>query len=183
MTTVTRPTPAHFGIYVFDLDRMVDFYTTVFRLTITDEGIGKNFGNRLVFMSATEDQHHQLVLSAGRSEQSPVSTVMQLSFLVPSLDELRLNRTLAEQKGATEIRPMNHGNAWSVYYFDPEGNRVEVYLDTPFYVSQPYGTPLDLSKSEAELLAETESMVRDDPSFMPLAQWQAKFRRRGAGRA
>jgi predicted enzyme related to lactoylglutathione lyase len=33
---VTRPTPAHFGIYVFDLDRMVDFYTSVFRLTITD---------------------------------------------------------------------------------------------------------------------------------------------------
>lgn len=179
---VTRPTPAHFGIFAFDLDRMVDFYTTVFRLTITDEGVGKNFGHRLVFMSATEDQHHQLVLSAGRSEQSPVSTVMQLSFLVPDLAELRLNRDLAVAKGATELRPMNHGNAWSLYYFDPEGNRVEVYLDTPFYVSQPYGTPLDLDKSEAELLTETQRMVQDDPSFMPLDVWQAKFRMRGAGR-
>ncbi|HSV46094.1 MAG TPA: VOC family protein, partial [Ramlibacter sp.] len=141
---VTRPTPAHFGIFVYDLDKMVDFYTQVFRLTITDEGIGKNFGNRLVFLSATEDQHHQLVLSAGRSPQSPVSTIMQASFLVPDLDELRANRDKAEELGAYEIRPMNHGNAWSVYYFDPEGNRVEVYLDTPFYVNQPYGTPLDL---------------------------------------
>ena len=180
---VTRPTPAHFGIFVFDLDRMVDFYTTVFRLTITDEGLGKNFGYRLVFMSATEDQHHQLVLSEGRSPQSPVSTVMQLSFLVPNLEELRLNRDLAVAKGATELRPMNHGNAWSLYYFDPEGNRVEVYLDTPFYVAQPYGTPLDLDASEAELLAATHGMVKDDPTFMPLEAWQAKFRTRGAGRA
>jgi len=179
---VNRPTPAHFGIYVFDIDRMADFYSTIFRLTITDEGIGKNFGQRLVFMSASEDQHHQFVLSAGRSEQSPVSTVMQISFLVPSLEELRLNRKLAQEKGATEIKPMNHGNAWSLYYLDPEGNRVEVYLDTPYHVSQPYGTPLDLDKSEAELLVETEQMIRDDPSFMPQEQWQQQFRQRGPGR-
>jgi catechol 2,3-dioxygenase len=179
---VTRPTPAHFGIFVFDLDRMIDFYVSVFRLTITDEGVGKRFGNKLVFLSATEDQHHQLVLSAGRSDCSPVSTVTQLSFLVPSLEELRLNRELAEKKGASEMWPMNHGNAWSLYYFDPEGNRVEVYMDTPYYVSQPYGEPLDLNKSEAELLAETRRMVQDDLSFMPLDQWQTRFRRRGPGR-
>ena len=180
---VKRPTPAHFGIYVYDLDRMVEFYTRVFRLTITDEGLGKNFGNRLVFMSATEDQHHQLVLSEGRSPEAKVSTIMQASFLVPDLAELRWNRDQAAALGATEVRPMNHGNAWSVYYFDPEGNRVEVYLDTPYYVNQPYGTPLDLSKTEDELLRETFEMVRDDPSYMPLADWQARFRQRGAGRA
>ncbi|MGV3725219.1 VOC family protein [Hydrogenophaga sp.] len=180
---VTRPTPAHFGFFVYDLDKMVDFYTQVFKLTITDEGLGKNFGNRLVFMSATEDQHHQIVLSEGRAVESRVSTIMQVSFLVPDLAELRWNRDKAEALGATEMRPMNHGNAWSLYYFDPEGNRVEVYLDTPYYVNQPYGTPLDLGKSEEELLAETFAMVRDDPSFMPLAEWQARFRQRGAGRA
>lgn len=178
---VTRPTPAHFGIFVFDLDKMVDFYLTVFRLTMTDEGVGKNFGNRLVFLSATEDQHHQLVLSAGRSEQSPVSTVMQASFLVPDLNELRDIKAKAEALGATEVRPMNHGNAWSVYFMDPEGNRVEVYMDTPFYVAQPYGAPLDLSKSTEELLAQTEAMVRPDPTFMPLDQWQAQFRQRKPG--
>lgn len=179
---VTRPTPAHFGIYVYDIDRMVDFYASVFRLTITDEGIGKNFGQRLVFMSASEDQHHQLALSAGRSDRSPVSTVMQLSFLVPDLAELRRNRDIATAKGASELRPMNHGNAWSLYYFDPEGNRVEVYVDTPFYVAQPYGTPLDLDKSEDDLLAETFAMVKDDPTYMPVEEWQARFRKTGPGR-
>ncbi len=179
---VTRPTPAHFGFFVYDLDKMVDFYTQVFKLTITDEGLGKNFGNRLVFMSASEDQHHQIVLSEGRSLDAKVSTIMQVSFLVPDLAELRWNRDKAQALGATELRPMNHGNAWSLYYFDPEGNRVEVYLDTPYYVNQPYGTPLDLDKSTEELLAETYAMVRDDPSYMPLDEWQARFRRHGPGR-
>ena len=101
----------------------------------------------------------------------------------PSPYNTRLNRDLALAKGATELRPMNHGNAWSLYYFDPEGNRVEVYLDTPFHVAQPYGAPLDLDQDEARLLAETEHMVRDDPSFMPAQAWRARFRGRGAGRA
>ena len=60
---------------------------------------------------------------------------------------------------------------------------MEVYLDTPYYVNQPYGTPLDLSKDHATLLAETLAMVKDDPSYMPLDEWQARFRQRGAGRA
>ena len=180
---VTRPTPAHFGFFVYDLDKMVNFYTQVFKLTITDEGLGKNFGNRLVFMSASEDQHHQIVLSEGRSPDSKVSTIMQVSFLVPDLAELCWNRDKAEALGAYEMRPMNHGNAWSLYYFDPEGNRVEVYLDTPWYVSQPHGDPLDLEQEDATIWADTERIVRDDPSFMPLDQWKAQFADRRASNA
>ena len=32
MLNVSRPTPSHFGIYVFDVDKMVTFYTSVFGL-------------------------------------------------------------------------------------------------------------------------------------------------------
>ena len=37
------------------------------------EGIGKNFGNRLVFMSATEDQHHQRV---GNAHRGPIGATL-----------------------------------------------------------------------------------------------------------
>ena len=179
---VTRPTPAHFGFFVYDLDRMVDFYTRVFKLTITDEGLGKNFGNRLVFMSASEDQHHQLVLSAGRSKDSPVSTVMQLSFKVEAIDDLRRVRAAALAEGATQMRGMNHGNALSIYFFDIEDNTVEVYLDTPWYVTQPHGDPLDLDHSDADIWAETERIAKADPTFMPLAEWAARFEARQRAR-
>lgn len=173
--SVTRPTPSHFGIYVTDLDRMVDFYETVFGLTITDRGRGYTFKNDLVFMSASPDQHHQLVLVSGRPKEATFSTVMQMSFMVPTIQYLRDVKALALEKGATQMRGLNHGNALSIYFADPEGNTVEVYLDTPFYVAQPHGNPLDLSRSDEEIMRETEEVCRKDPTFMPLEEWRKKF--------
>ena len=40
---------------------------------------------------------------------------------------------------------MDHGNAWSLYFRDPEGNRLEVFCDTQWYVEQPCLEDLDLS--------------------------------------
>lgn len=172
---VTRPTPSHFGIYVTDLDRMVDFYTSVFGLTITDRGEGKTFKITLVFTSASPDHHHQFVLASGRPPEAKFSTVMQISFLVPDLQHLRDIWKKADAKGATNIRGLNHGNAISIYFHDPEGNLVEVYVDTPYYVSQPHGDPLDLSKSDDEIFRETEANCRNDPSFMPVEEWRRQF--------
>lgn len=175
MLNVHRPTPSHFGIFVTDVERMAAFYTEVFGLTETDRGVGRTFKNTLVFLSASEDQHHQLVLASGRPPEATFSTVMQLSFAVPTIQSLRDIRDHAVARGATQVRPLNHGNALSVYFADPEGNTVEIYLDMPFYISQPHGDPLDLSQSDETILRETEAICRSDPSFMPIAEWQARF--------
>jgi catechol 2,3-dioxygenase len=172
---VSRPTPRHFGIYVTELQRMVDFYTQVFDLTITDRGVGKRFKSELVFTSATPDQHHQLVLASGRPAEATFSTVMQISFMVPSIQNLREIRQKSLDRGASGMRELNHGNALSIYFEDPEGNTVEVYLDTPFYIAQPHSDPLDLSLSDETIMERTEAACRADPTFMPLAEWQARF--------
>ncbi|MDO9279407.1 MAG: VOC family protein [Polaromonas sp.] len=180
MLLVTRPTPSHFGIYVTNVERMVDFYTGVFGFTITDRGFGPNFKSELVFMSASPDQHHQLVLASGRPPEATFSTVMQISFLVPDIQHIRDAQAAALALGASNMRSLNHGNALSIYFADPEGNTVEVYADTPWYVAQPHGDPLDLSKSDEELMRETEAICRADPTFMPLADWRAQFERQKA---
>jgi catechol 2,3-dioxygenase len=175
MLNVARPTPTHFGVFVTDVDKMVHFYTTVFGLTETDRGVGRTFKAPLVFLSASPDQHHQLVLAGGRPPEATFSTVMQLSFAVPSIQHLRTIRDKAVALGATRVVPLNHGNALSVYFADPEGNTVEIYIDMPFYISQPHGDPLDLSQDDETILRETEAICRQDPSFMPIADWQAQF--------
>ena len=175
MLNVTKPTPSHFGIYVTDVEKMVHFYTSVFGLVQTDRGVGKTFKAPLVFLSSSPDQHHQLVIAGGRPAEATFSTVMQLSFAVPSIQHLRDLTAAAKALGASKVLPLNHGNALSVYFADPEGNTVEIYLDMPFYITQPHGDPLDLTKDDETLMRETEAICRSDPTFMPIAQWQAQF--------
>ncbi|GAA0761582.1 VOC family protein [Ideonella azotifigens] len=175
MTASALPNLSHVGVFVHDLPRMVDFYTSVFGLKITDRGMGKTFRNELVFLSARPEQHHQLVLSSGRPAEAVFSTVMQLSFIVQALDDLRRVKQDALRLGASQMRGLNHGNALSIYFSDPEGNTVEVYLDTPYYVAQPHGDPLDLEKADAEIWTETERICRADPTFLPREEWQRQF--------
>jgi catechol 2,3-dioxygenase len=56
-------------------------------------------------------------------------------------------------------RVVSHGNALSVYFFDPEGNRVELYYKTGLPVPQPHGDPIDLARSDAELLSDAKELL------------------------
>lgn len=173
MSTQFSPHLAHVGVCCIDIDMMIDFYTSVFDLKLTDKGPGKHFPYMLAFLSSSPDQHHQLALAQSRPIGS-VSTIMQLSFKIQSLDELREVRRRALSKGASKLRPSNHGNALSIYFLDPEENMVEVYLDTPWYVAQPHGDPLDLDKPDQEIWDETKKIVEADPSFMTVEDWAKK---------
>jgi catechol 2,3-dioxygenase len=175
MLKVSKPTPSHFGIYVTDVEKMVQFYTSVFGLVVTDRGVGKTFQAPLVFLSATPDQHHQLVIAGGRPKEATFSTVMQLSFAVPSIQSIRDTLAKAIPLGASKVLPLNHGNALSVYFADPEGNTVEIYMDMPYYIAQPHGDPLDLSNDDETILRETEQICKTDPTFIPIAEWELKM--------
>ncbi|RYF69744.1 MAG: VOC family protein [Comamonadaceae bacterium] len=179
MTSPYVPNLSHFGIFCRDLAKMKAFYTDVFDLQETDRGEGVTFRFEIIFLSGREAQHHQLVLAGGRGVDAP-STVMQLSFKVDTIDHLREARRRALASGATAMRGLNHGNALSIYCLDPEDNTVEVYLDTPWYVSQPHGDPLDLDQPDEAIWKQTEGVVRSDPSFMPVAEWAARFAQRRA---
>ena len=175
MNLSATPQISHFGIFVHDVERMVAFYTTVFGLKVTDRGVGKTFKNTLVFLSGRPEQHHQLVIASGRPAEATFSTVMQLSFIVERLDDLRRVRKDALALGASQMRGLNHGNALSIYFADPEGNTVEVYLDTPWYVAQPHGDPLDLDVPDEQIWRETETICRADPTFLTREEWAHQF--------
>lgn len=174
MKTSFQPNLSHFGVFCRDVEQMVSFYKNVFNMVETDRGVGKTFAMTLVFMSGTPSLHHQLVFASGRGADAP-STVMQLSFKVQEIDHLREARRRALEAGATQMRGLNHGNALSIYFSDVEQNTVEVYVDTPWYVTQPHGDPLDLERSDDEIWAETERVCRADPTFMPVEEWTDCF--------
>ncbi|HET6609175.1 MAG TPA: VOC family protein, partial [Rhodopila sp.] len=160
-----------------DKPKLERFYTTVLGLVVTDSGAARS-GAELTFLSASPGNHHQLVLASGRPDTSGFNPINQISFMVDSLADLREVHRRALEHGATDMRVISHGNAWSCYFKDPEGNVVEAYLDTPFHIPQPHGDPLDLSRSDAEILRETEAICRADPGFMMMEDFKRAMEKR-----
>ena len=176
----TLPRLTHLGINVTDLDKVVAFYTRYLGVKVSDLGFSPRLGYRIAFTTASPKQHHQLIFAECR-DKAAKSTVNQISFTWDTLDDLRrLARRLA--KDGIPITPIDHGNAWSIYFPDPEGTTVECYLDSPWQVAQPHGHPLDLSLGDAEIKRRTRARIADAPTFMPAREWAAKMKARLAGR-
>ena len=171
---------SHVGIYVSDLERMEEFYTRLLEFTVTDRGqLETPKGQiRLVFLSRDPDEHHQIVLASGRPESIGFNVINQISLKADSLATLRTIHRRLLDAGTAGIMPVTHGNALSVYAPDPEGNRLEFFLDLPWHVSQPMRVPVDLDQADDALMQLLETHARQLPGFMPRDQWREQMARR-----
>ncbi len=168
---------SHVGLYVHDLALMVDFYVRVMGFVVTDRGeLATDAGRvELVFLSRDPQEHHQIVLASGRPHAVAFNVVNQLSFRVRDLAALRhFDRALRAER-ATDLLPVTHGNAISLYFRDPEGNRIELFLDTPWHCVQPCREPVDLAASDEAILARTEALARGLPGFRTRASWSEEI--------
>lgn len=175
MTTPLKAKLRHLGMFVYSLDKMADFYQRWFGLVVTDGGMGP--AGQGVFLSADPTEHHQLVFVVGR-EPGSKPTLNQLSFLVEDFATVKAYYHKARAENVTVAVTKSHGNAISVYILDPEGNQIEIYCHTPWYVSQPVSIPMDFDRPDSEILAQVEKDARADPSFMPREQWVAQMKSR-----
>ncbi|MEH6516347.1 MAG: VOC family protein [Halioglobus sp.] len=169
---------SHLGLHVFELEPMVSFYKDVFGFIEADRGV-VNGTIPVVFLSRSARDHHQVVLAGGRTAASDALLLNQISLRVASLAELRtVFELLSEQEGASDLRAISHGNAYSVYVRDPEGNKLEVFTDSPWYVEQPVLDPFDFSLTDDEILANTLENIKDRPGFKSFSQWSADMQQR-----
>ncbi|MFM1764918.1 MAG: hypothetical protein RIU71_681 [Pseudomonadota bacterium] len=168
---------SHMGFFVLDAERMATYYQTVLGFTITDRGLLGTVP--LIFLSRDPSEHHQLVLAGGKPEGLNFNAINQISFRVQGLDVLRAVKKLAEQvAGTTDMLSVTHGNAISIYFRDPEGNRIEAFVDTPWYCEQPLRESIDLNSDDATILDQAEKIARTRPNFQMRSTWQADMARR-----
>ena len=183
----------HFGINCFDIKAMEDFYTRVMGMVVADRGYVPAPADRhLVFMTLDQGEHHQFILCSGRTEGKIEkgafrgggfgSAINQISFHYATLADMRRAQARLTAAGRNDGSPICHGNAWSIYIRDIEGNPMELYVDSPWYTPQPCGEPFDLSKSDDEIYRETEALCRSRPDFEPADQWRAKLAARIQGK-
>lgn len=166
---------SHIGLFVSDMDRMRDFYTRLLGFKVMDSGEVRK-GVHLTFLSKDPKDHHQIVLVTGR-EKGSRSTINQITYRVASLKEVRAMYDLAVANNVDGVDPVDHGNAWSVYFLDPEGNRLEFFCDTPWYVAQPHRVALDFSLSDEEIAESTRKRIAADPTTQPFGEWRDVKRR------
>ncbi len=160
---------SHTAILVRDMNEMVDFYTKVLGFDVTDRGQFPAPGaedSEIVFLSQVDTDHHQFAFVDRLRDENPPNSVHHFAFRVNSLDDVKaMDARLAEDGRVKNRLPITHGNAWSIYFEDPEGNGIEIFCDSPWHVQQPQATAWDRDKSNDEILDETRLAFESNPAF------------------
>jgi catechol-2,3-dioxygenase len=118
---------AHVVLRVRDLARMRDWYKTVLQADVTQET------GPLVFLTY-DDEHHRIALVSipGLAERDETMRVGMdhIAFTYRSLSDLLQTYERLQRAGIEPFWPINHGVTLSLYYRDPEGNRIELQVDS-----------------------------------------------------
>jgi len=176
MTQTPKLSLSHLELCVKDVERTERFYTEVLGFVATDRGKGTN---AMVFLSRSPDEHHQIVLSPGGDGRPGV--LDHIALRVDTLEALRRIFQRLKSRGEASFETVSHGTTWSIYMKDPEGNRLEVFTDTPWHVAQPVRFEIDLDLTDEELFRRTEDAIRERPDFGPAKAWQKAHRKRMLG--
>jgi catechol-2,3-dioxygenase len=165
-------------VYVRDMEAMIAFYRDVLGFEVTDRGpLGPAGGPEIVFLSQVDTDHHQLAFLSQNRDERPPNSVDHFAFRVESLADVKEMIGRLEGDGrATKLRPITHGNAWSIYFRDPEGNGIEVFCDSPWHVQQPQAAPWDPAKELDVVVEETRTAYAANPQFGPIDDFYAARR-------
>lgn len=134
-TTTTGPFTVrglnHAVLYVSDIDRAVEFYTTVlgFSVVSTIPEAGAAF-----LRAAGSENHHDLGLfglgPAARHPGRGHVGLYHLAWQVPTIDDLAAAAPVMAEAGAL-VGASDHGATKSLYGRDPDGNEFEVMWMLP----------------------------------------------------
>ena len=145
----------HVGIYVRDLDRMVAFYRDFMGMRVTKQ----NWRAGIVFLSSNPERvDHEIALMRGRPSPEDPHLIQQISMRVATLDDLREFHRRLRAEGYRIERVVNHASAIGCYFFDPEGNRTEVFWLTGRDSWVPVANPIDIERPDAAVLADIDEL-------------------------
>ena len=134
-TAAARPTApdggpiaaiGHTHLHVRVLERSVAFYQAIFGLEVTER-----VRDQFAFLSAGH-HHHDLALQAiGRDAPAARGRTPGLYHVAfeatDAADFLRFWQRLRDRKLAHSA--VDHGISWALYFDDPDGNGLEIYVD------------------------------------------------------
>ncbi len=121
----------HILLRVSDLDHAKAFYRDLLGFEIVEED--PNHGG--VFMTLGEHGHTLDLMPADGPAPTPLSPgqvgLQHFAFQVDSFEALKDAYFTLQDHGVEGLRGMDHVSQKSIYFFDPDGNTVEIYHELP----------------------------------------------------
>jgi catechol-2,3-dioxygenase len=122
----------HVLLRVADVERSKAFYTKVLGFEVVEED--PDHGG--VFMSLGEHGHTlDLFPVDDPATAQPISAnrlgVHHIAFMVDSEEALKEAYFTLQEQGVEVVRAVDHVSQKSIYFHDPDGNRLEIYYELP----------------------------------------------------
>jgi catechol-2,3-dioxygenase len=147
---------AHFVLRTRDLEASLAWYRKVVGMEVV-------FRNELIAFLTYDDEHHRMALVQTPQQQEPppgAAGLDHVAYSFESLGDLLQHYKGLKAEGILPVWPINHGPTTSLYYADPEGNRVEFQVDN-------FATEAELKGwMESEAFAQNPIGVGFDPDVL-----------------
>lgn len=119
------PKIGHVHLKVSDLRKAEGFYTKVFGFKVSER-----VANYLFLTFGKE--HHDLALQEHKNAKHPSEDMTGLYHFAVELENLKqlANIYFRLKKHNINFSPIDHGISKTIYFSDPDGNGIEVYIDT-----------------------------------------------------
>ena len=116
---------AHFVLRVSDMAQSVSWYSTVLGMKIVHQ-------NPMLTFMTYDDEHHRLAMVQTQSDaELPANApgLDHVAYTLTSLEALLATYKRLKAADILPVWPINHGLTTSMYYADPDGNRVEFQVE------------------------------------------------------
>ena len=116
----------HAVLRTTELEPMLDWYLTVLQAEVT-------FGNASMAFLSYDEQNHRVALVArpGTVPRQPNSAGLDhLAFTYADEGELVATYERLKGESIAPSRSIDHGSSTSLYYLDPDGNQIELKVDS-----------------------------------------------------
>ncbi len=126
-TGIVAPTRfAHYVLRTADMARSVQWYATVLGMEVVHR-------NPFLTFLTYDDEHHRLALvqidSGGKGVDKALPGLDHVAYTLADLGALLGQYKRLKALDILPVWPINHGLTTSLYYEDPDGNRVEFQVE------------------------------------------------------
>ena len=153
---------AHFVLRATDLEASISFYRKLIGMKVVYE-------SSLVAFLTYDDEHHRLALiSTPGADAAPpgAAGLDHVAYTFESMEALLATYLRLKTEGLLPVWSINHGPTTSLYYADPDGNRVELQIEN-------FSSDAEMERFiESEVFSKNPIGVEFDPEQL-LARFQA----------